>query len=164
MSLFKRFPLVTAIVGAALVLVVAQGCGDSGNDNVAPPDVNGGNDSTGGTKGNAGSKNNGGSAGNSTGNVGGDDGGAPSSTGGTGGKGGTTSNDAGTGNEGGADNPPIPVCDKPETGANGCFNCPKDKEVEQWLNRCVEGDCVPFNNKARLPKLNADGSVPKLPN
>lgn len=168
MKLRKQFPLVTALLGASLVLIVAQGCSDSGNDNVAPPDVNGGNDSTGGTKGNGGSKANGGSAGNTTGNVGnsggGDEGGAPNSTGGTPGKGGTTSSsDAGTGNEGGGDNPPIPQCDKPEKGADGCFNCPKDKQLEQWLNRCVESDCVPFDNKARLPKLKADGSVPPLP-
>jgi hypothetical protein len=161
MKLRKQFPLVSALLGAALVLVVAQGCSDSGNDNVAPPDVNGGNNGTGG------SKAHGGSAGNTTGNIGnsggGDEGGAPSNPG-SGGKGGTSSsNDAGTGNEGGGDNPPIPACDQPEKGVDGCFNCPQDKQLEQWLNRCVESDCVPFDNKARLPKLKADGSVPPLP-
>lgn len=157
MSLFKRYPLGSALLGATLVLVATQGCGDNGDDNVKPPDVNGGTKNTGG------SKSNGGSAGNTTGNTGGaDEGGAPSTTGGTGGKGGNAS-DAGSGNEGGGDNSPIPECDKPETGADGCFNCPKDKDVEQWLNRCVDSDCVPFNNEARLPKLQADGTVPPLP-
>jgi hypothetical protein len=169
MNLLKRYPLGAASFGAALLLILAQGCSDSGNDNVKPPDVNGGSSSTGG-KGSGGSKTSGGTAGKSGGNSGGDDqGGAPSPSGGTGGtettggKGGTTTSDAGSGNEAGSDNPPIPACDKPEKGADGCFNCPKDKELDQWLNRCTDGDCVPFDNKARLPKLKADGSVPPLP-
>lgn len=160
----KRFQLGSAFVAVALVLTVAQGCSDSSNDNVKPPDVNGGSSSTGGKNGSGGKSNSGGKAGSSTGNAGGgDEGGAPSTSGGKGGTGGTSVSDAGSGNEGGGDNPPIPECDKPETGKDGCFNCPKDKDLEQWLNRCTDGDCVPFDNKARLPKLKADGTVPPLP-
>jgi hypothetical protein len=31
------------------------------------------------------------------------------------------------------------------------------------LNHCTDATCVPFDNKARLPKLNADGSLPPRP-
>jgi hypothetical protein len=166
MNLLKQHRVGIALLGAALLLFATQGCGDSKNDNVAPP-VNGGTKSTGGSSGRGGSSgktgssSDGGKSGNATAGAA-DDGGGSSESGG-GGTGGTSSNQAGSGNEGGGDNPPIPECDKPELGADGCFNCPKDKEVEQWLNRCTDGDCVPFDNKARLPKLKADGSLPPLP-
>jgi hypothetical protein len=31
------------------------------------------------------------------------------------------------------------------------------------LNRCTNSDCEPFDNAARLPHLNNDGTLPPLP-
>lgn len=158
MSPFKRHSLGTAVFSAVLLLATAQGCGDD-DDNPKPPDVEtGGSNTTGGKSSTAGSSNKGGKAGENTGNT--DQGGnGPVTDGGSG-----NTDQGGSGNEGGGDNPPIPACTLPELGEDGCFNCPKDGEVEQWLNRCAEGDCVPFDNQARLPKLKSDGSLPDLPN
>jgi hypothetical protein len=161
MSAFKRNSLGMAIFSAVLLLGALQGCGDD-DDNPAPPDVEtgGSNTTAGGKSSQAGSSSNAGKGGKGgSGNTGNTDegGNAPTHNGGSG-------NDAGSGNEGGGDNPPIPACTLPELGADGCFNCPKDGEPEQWLNRCVDSDCVPFDNAARLPLLKPDGSVPALPN
>ncbi len=156
MSMFKRHSLGTAIFSAVLLLAAAQGCNDSNDGNPKPPDVGtSGSNTTGGKSGTAGSNNKGGE---NTGNT--DEGGtAPVTTGGT-----SNTPEGGSGNEGGGDNPPIPECNLPELGKDGCFNCPKDGVLEQWLNRCSDSDTVPFNNKARLPLLKADGSRPALPN
>ena len=157
MSMFKRHPLGIALFGAALVLAAAQGCGgDNSNDNPKPPDVGtSGSNPTGGKPGTAGSDNKGGKAGNGNNPEGGT---APVTNGGTG-----NNPEGGNGNEAGGDNPPIPACTLPELGKDKCFNCPKDGQIAQWLNRCSDSDCVPFKN-ARLPQLKADGSRPALPN
>ena len=159
MSMFKRHSLGTAIFSAVLLLAAAQGCNDSNDGNPKPPDVGtSGSNTTGGKSGTAGSNNKGGDNTGNTGNT--DEGGtAPVTTGGT-----SNTPEGGSGNEGGGDNPPIPECNLPELGKDGCFNCPKDGVLEQWLNRCSDSDTVPFNNKARLPLLKADGSRPALPN
>jgi hypothetical protein len=165
-----------ALCSALALFVVLQGCGDDSNDNPKPPsDVT----PSAGTSSKAGS----GGTGNN-----GDEGGGENSNGGTknnnggtknnnGGKGGTNSN-GGTDNtpQGGGDTDPLggaaggnnipePTCDLPELGDDGCFNCPANGEVEQWLNRCVDSDCEPFDNsQARLPLLKSDGTLPPLPN
>src|SRR5687768_12791582 len=54
----------------------------------------------------------------------------------------------GVGGQGGEG--PVLTCD-PFTGEDGCFNCPS--EPAQYLNRCVDGDCVEFPNADRLPLL-----------
>jgi hypothetical protein len=158
MSMFKRHPLATAIFGAVFLFAAAQGCNDSSDANPKPPDVGtSGSSTTGGKSGStAGSSNKGGE------NPGTDGGTAPVSTGGSGGT--AVTPEGGNGNEGGGDNPPIPECKLPELGKDGCFNCPKDGVLVQWLNRCATGDSVPFVNKDRLPLLKADGSRPALPN
>jgi hypothetical protein len=159
-----------AFCGALALFVVLQGCGDDDNDNPQPPDD---------VTPIAGTKSTGGSGGKSNASDGGDTNstagtgkGGSNNTGGTG-KGGSESG-AGAGNDGqggepevggaGAGPGPQPQCDLPELGADGCFNCPVDGEVEQWLNRCVDSDCEPFDNAARLPLLESDGSLPDLPN
>jgi hypothetical protein len=132
----------TVLVSAALTLVALQGCGDDGNDNATPPDVSSGarNSAAGGDSARSNAQ-----------------GGEDKGQGGQGG-------DGNTGNQGGGGRQlPQPECDLPELGENGCFNCPENGETEQWLNRCAEGDCEPFDNAARLPLLNNDGSVPDLP-
>jgi len=48
-------------------------------------------------------------------------------------------------------------CDGPE----GCYSCEPSSTV-QYLNRCTESECEPFNNKERLPLL-VDGKLPDLP-
>jgi hypothetical protein len=142
------------LLGASLLaLGIASGCGDD-DQNPTP-----GDNVIGGTKGNAGSGN---KAGN-TGKAGASDPGEAGS--GNGSQGGSDSGpigQAGDGNVGGAGGEqgnPIPECNLPETGADGCFNCPKTDE--QYLNRCTPGTCVSFDND-RLTKLNADGSLPDL--
>jgi hypothetical protein len=144
-----------ALLASVTLLGALQGCGDDdngGNDKppvvnpkggsggsgneAGSPEQNGGSGTTGGKNGNGGK----GGTGN-TGNTGGDD------------------NVGGSG-EGGA--PPTPACDLPELGEDGCYNCPKKGETEQWLNRCVDSDCEPFDND-RVELLNADGSLPPLP-
>lgn len=144
-----------ALVSGIVLLAALQGCGDDDNGNDKPPVVNP----------SAGSSGKG-----STGGSGSDDGGdgptptaGKNSTGGTAGKGSvdpTAGNDAG--GQGG-DGPVQPTCPLPELGEDGCFNCPKNGDVAQWFNRCVDSDCEPFDNEARLPLLKADGSLPELP-
>lgn len=145
-----------ALLGGLTVLAALQGCGDDDNGNDKPP-------TTVNPKG--------GSSG--TGNEAGSDNGGSPDTGGTrnnGGSGGTgnTGNTAGTGDEPVAGNgtggaPPEPACDLPELGEDGCFNCPVKGEQEQWLNRCLDTDCVPFNNE-RVTQIKEDGTLPPLPN
>jgi hypothetical protein len=155
MSILNRHSLGQAALSAVLVLAAAQGCGDDSSDNPTPPDVTtGGSNTTAGNTSRAGTTGKGGS--NTAGKAG-------TTDGGFGNEGGSSAS-VGGGNEGGSGEPPLPACELPELGANGCFNCPEDGEVEQWLNRCVDGDCEPFDNKTRVPLLNADGSLPDLPN
>jgi hypothetical protein len=139
----------TLLLSLALVAIA---CSDDGDDNPKPPDV-----------GTAGTKTTAGSGGKAPGTAGstGNNGGAPNPEGG----GGSTTTDGGeppvvAGNgQGGA---PTVECDLPELGKDGCFNCP-NAQVE-YLNRCSDGDCLPFDNAERLPLLKADGSLPDLPN
>lgn len=142
---------IRSILLAASVTALAFAAGCSDDDNPSP-----GSNVIGGTKGNAGSGNKAGSSGKagSSNDTGGD---APSTAGtGTGNEG--SSAPVAGGGEGGGGNP-IPECELPETGEDGCFNCPKSDL--QYLNRCSDGDCVPFDN-SRLTKLNPDGSLPDL--
>jgi hypothetical protein len=162
MSNLKRQTLGKALAAAIFVFAALQGCNDD-NDNAKPPDVTSGGSNT-----TAGKSNQGGKAGK----------GGDTSTAGSSNQGGTTGNEGGTtGNEGGSSSTvgggdeggaggaaPGPACTLPELGEDGCFNCPHNGNVEQWLNRCSDGDCEPFDNKARLPKLKADGTVPPLDN
>jgi hypothetical protein len=135
------------------VLAQAVGCSDDDNESPAPviPVDEGGSGGTGTTGGKSSSTAGKNAADGGTGAV--TDGGTGAITdGGTGATGAT-----GDGGDG-----PIepPACTLPELGADGCFNCPKDNEPEQWLNRCVPGSkCVPFDN-GRVKLLNADGSLP----
>jgi hypothetical protein len=122
-------------------LALGSGCSDD-NENPSP-----GNNVIGGTTGNGGSGNKAGSSGKA---------GSATDAGGDG-----TGNESGSSNvgAGGRGGNPIPECKLPETGEDGCFNCP-ETDLE-YLNRCADGDCVAFDN-ARLSKLNADGSLPPL--
>ena len=142
-----------ALLGGLSLFLALQGCSDDGDENPTPPDITAesgsGGSSTSGSGGKAGGgKNTGGSDAedggtSNTGNVGG--GGDPVPVGGEGGGG-----------------PVQPACDLPELGSEGCFNCPLNGETEQWLNRCLETDCEPFDN-SRLPQLEDDGALPDLP-
>ena len=165
MKTLKRHQLGSVLVSFVLLLAAAQGCNDS-SDNAEPPDVNGG-----GSNSAAGEDNTAGSSGK-TASHGGSSGKAGSSGTGTGTEGGSGSSDGGTppiagsddGGAGAGGAPATPTCTLPELGADACFNCPKNGQVAQWLNRCSDSDCEPFPNKARLALLKADGSVPALPN
>ena len=145
-----RWLLLAATVAT---LALGSGCSDSDSANPSPgSNVIGGSKGDGGSGNKAGNTNQAGAAGEG-GNDPGSDG-----TGNTG----NTVNEGGGGptpGGGGEAGNPIPTCDLPETGEDGCFNCPETDL--QYLNRCTEGDCVPFDN-ARLTKLNQDGSLPPL--
>jgi hypothetical protein len=151
----KHRSLTHALVASFVLLVALQGCGDDADDNPTPPDItpSGGANSagTGNKAGNGGKANNAGTknepqAGTDTGS------------------GGTPTDPVGGGGQGGDGPIPQPECDLPELGDDGCFNCPKNGELEQWLNRCTDGDCVPFENtQERLPLLKNDGTLPPLP-
>jgi hypothetical protein len=55
--------------------------------------------------------------------------------------------------------PDVPVnCDGPD----GCYACPPTTQ-DQFLNACTDAASAVFDNEARLPLLNADGSLPPLP-
>ncbi len=58
--------------------------------------------------------------------------------------------------------PTNPGCE--QKGANGvnCFSC-APSATPQFENACTAATCQPFDNKKRLTKLNADGSLPPLP-
>jgi hypothetical protein len=141
-----------ALLGGVTVLAALQGCSDDDSGNDKPPPTVKPTGGSGGTGNQAGSDAQGGSP----------DGGGKKSTGGTG----NTGNIAGTGGEpaggsGGA--PPEPACDLPELGEDGCYNCPVKGQFEQWVNRCLETDCVPFDN-TRVTQIGDDGKLPALPN
>ena len=144
------------LVASVTALGLGSGCSDDAdNDNPSP-----GTNVIGGSKGDGGSGNKAGTGGKagSSGNAGSaEPGTAGDGTGNTGNEGGTGPI-VGVGGEGGGGNP-IPECKLPETGEDGCFNCPKTDL--QYLNRCADGDCIHFDN-GRLTKLNPDGSLPEL--
>lgn len=139
------------LLGGLGLLLALQGCGDDGDENAKPPVIgdagSGGSNNTSGS----GGKSGGGKSGGGTDNEGGTD-----NTGNTGGTGATGA----VGGEGGS--PFVPECNLPELGEDGCFNCPENGQTEQFLNRCLDTDCEPFDND-RLPQLEADGSLPDLP-
>jgi hypothetical protein len=54
--------------------------------------------------------------------------------------------------------PPPADCTTPE----GCFRCPPRNELE-LLNQCNDRSSAVFDNRARLPLLRPDGSLPPLP-
>jgi hypothetical protein len=144
------------LTGTLCMLALGAGCSDDENANPTPRDnVIGGTKSTAGNGNKAGNDSKAGAP--SVGHGGsdsGDQGGAGNDPNGQAGEASTQ-----VGGAGGDTGNPIPECDLPETGDDGCFNCPKTDL--QYLNRCASGDCVPFDN-SRLTKLNADGSLPDL--
>jgi hypothetical protein len=142
-------------LAATVLLTGVQGCGDDDSGNDKPPVVNP-------TAGSSGKGSTGGKGG--SGGTGGDDTTPEGGTGATAGKK-AVEPTAGTDTGGqGGEGPVQPTCTLPELGEDGCFNCPKNGDVEQWLNRCVDSDCEPFDNATRLPLLKADGTLPALPN
>ncbi len=149
----KTHALLPALFAGLLAAIACSD--DSNNGNPAPPDV-----STGGKKPTAGSGNKAGNSNDSAGvGAGGSTGGAPDP-----GDGGEPPIDVGGQGQGGEPSVPQPECDLPERGKDGCYNCPTNRVVEEFLNRCTDGDIVEFDNAARLPLLEDDGSLPDLPN
>ncbi|MBC8067641.1 MAG: hypothetical protein IAG13_04845 [Deltaproteobacteria bacterium] len=47
-------------------------------------------------------------------------------------------------------------------GENDCWQCDPNSST-QLLNQCTDAECSPFDNVARLPLLERDGSLPPLP-
>ncbi len=55
-----------------------------------------------------------------------------------------------------------PGCEQKTPDGRLCNACPPKTQAE-FLNACTGSACEPFDNKARLTKLTADGGLPKLP-
>ena len=146
-----------ALVGMLATFAALQGCSDDDNGNDKPPTVV---KPTGGSTGQGGDDTNGGGTGNTGNTAGKSSKGGNTSNGGTGAEGGVaTTPNGGAGGEGGA---PEPTCLLPERGENDCYNCPVKGELVQWLNRCVNSECAPFDN-SRVKLIKQDGSLPALP-
>ncbi|HEX6273760.1 MAG TPA: hypothetical protein VFZ53_12000 [Polyangiaceae bacterium] len=142
---------------ALAAAAIAQACGKDSNPDPGAPVITGGSSGSEGTGGRGGSGNRGGTSG--TGNEGGETSGGTSGTSGSGGttggssnggsgnRGGSggTGNDGGTGNEGG-------------DGPTDCVESPT--RPEDFLNRCTDSRCAPFDNFARIPGY--DGTLPDL--
>jgi len=47
-------------------------------------------------------------------------------------------------------------------GASGCYQCAPATDW-QFVNGCTDAQCKPFDNRARLKKLPADGGLTPLP-
>jgi hypothetical protein len=99
--------------------------------------------------------------------VGGSGKGGANGKGGSGATGGEDSQggEGGSGNEnagGQAGNGPVDNECEPELSGDDCWTCPE--QPEQWLNQCSSAQCAAFvNDKAHLPLLNDDGTLPPLP-
>jgi len=133
---------------------IAQACGKDTPPDSDAPVITGGSSGNSGAGGKGGTGNQGGTAG--TDNPGGETSGGTSGTtgsggssdtGGSAGKGGTggTGNEGGSGNEGGA-------------GPDGCVRNPT--APEDFLIRCTNSRCAPFDNSLRIPDF--DGTLPDL--
>jgi hypothetical protein len=144
---FKKALLASALsVGLALGQLTA--CSDEANDTPGQSTV-----VTGGSTGVGGSTGQGANgSGNDTGSGGENNGGNSTGSGGE--------NNNGSGGEGGS-NIPDNDCD-PELTDDECWSCPE--QTEHFINQCNSAQCEPFvNDKARLPLLNDDGSLPEIP-
>ncbi|NOU32958.1 MAG: hypothetical protein HOO96_34080 [Polyangiaceae bacterium] len=58
----------------------------------------------------------------------------------------------------GSDAPVSPEC----AGPDGCFKC-EPKEPVEFLNACTDGNCIKFDNAARLPLYKAGEALPPVP-
>jgi len=155
----KRRNYNQAVLGgtAGIVLILAQiyGCsgGDDNDSPSKPPVVTGGASGSGGSGKGGSDKGGNGAGGDANGGDANSDGGTANTSGGTG----NTGGDNGTGGA-----PPIDNGCEPEETGDGCWTCPE--ETLQYLNQCTNSQCSPFvNDKAHLPLLNDDGSLPDLP-
>jgi hypothetical protein len=53
-------------------------------------------------------------------------------------------------------------CDNYDPASGQCYPCAPKKDPE-FLNACTGSQCVPFDDKARVPQFNPDGSLPTVP-
>lgn len=54
--------------------------------------------------------------------------------------------------------PPDPSC----VGDAGCYLC-EPQHLTDFLNACTDGECIPFDNAARLPLYKAGEALPPVP-
>lgn len=65
--------------------------------------------------------------------------------------------------DGGVDDAAVEPDASPDCiGDEGCFKCEPTKLVE-FLNRCTDGQCVPFDNAARVPLYEPGKPLPPVP-
>jgi hypothetical protein len=55
-----------------------------------------------------------------------------------------------------------PSCDNFDPASGNCYPCAPTIDP-QFLNSCTNGQCVPFDDKTRVPRANPDGSLPPVP-
>jgi len=55
-----------------------------------------------------------------------------------------------------------PSCDNFNPASGQCYPCAPTIDP-QFLNSCTTGQCVPFDDKTRVPMANPDGSLPPVP-
>ena len=158
MNTHDKRKLTNALLLVLAATGIAQACSkDSGTEPEVPVITGGNGNNTGGSGNRGGTSNRGGNSG--TDNPGGETSGGTSGAsgssgssgssgqGGSAGRGGSggTGNDGGTGNEGGE-------------GPEGCVRNPT--APEDFLIRCTDSRCAPFDNATRIPGFN--GTLPEL--
>lgn len=71
--------------------------------------------------------------------------------------------DAGTlGGDGSTEGGEAASCDDYDPASGKCYPCAPQNDP-QFLNACTGSLCVPFDDKARVPRFNPDGSLPTVP-
>lgn len=53
-------------------------------------------------------------------------------------------------------------CENYDPKSGQCYPC-EPKVDPQLLNACTDSKCIPFDDKARVPNLPADGKLPPVP-
>ncbi|HET9958168.1 MAG TPA: hypothetical protein VFQ61_26915 [Polyangiaceae bacterium] len=165
-------------LGLIAVLGAAQACGDD-DDNATPSIPRGGSSSRGGatssggadaagessTDGNSGGRTSGGrsssNGGSSPQTSAGESNAGGNSEGGASTAGGHANVEGGSGPVGaGGEGAGPSACTNP-TGPGGCYACDPDGSDDlQFLNRCSDSDCSPFDNSQRIPGFS--GTLPPL--
>lgn len=156
MNTEQKRKLGKTLIIALAVAGIAQACGKD-TDPVDAPTVTGGRggDSStggrdrGGAAGTSGTDNPGGETSGGTGGT--ENTGGSNNTGGSGNRGGTNTGGTGTGADGGSGN-------EGGAGPDGCVRNPT--APEDFLIRCTDSRCSPFDNSARIPGF--DGNLPEL--
>lgn len=53
-------------------------------------------------------------------------------------------------------------CENYDPASGQCYPC-EPKIDPEFLNACTDNQCIPFDDKTRVPRANPDGSLPPVP-